>query len=89
MSEVVIEPVGGFTGAGGPGALKSEGRMSMASLSTHDRAALETLMAAPEADAANFGYRVTLHGPDGSTTRTVSADQIPAALVASIKTEFR
>ena len=85
MSEVVIEPVGGFTG----GALKSEGRMPLASLSSEDRAAIESLMAAPEPEAGNFGYRLTFHGPDGATTRVVPADRVPAALVASIKDDFK
>ncbi len=44
---------------------------------------------APEPDAVNFGYRVTLPGPDGPITKRVAADQVPAALVASIQTQFR
>ena len=89
MDEIVIEPVGGFVGAGGPSHLKSEGRIAVSALSAADRARVEALFAHPQPTPGNFGYRLTRQGTAGTRTVNVPPDAVPAALIASIQSTLQ
>ena len=88
MDDLIIEPVGGFVGAGGPGHAKSEGRMSMSALSPQDQAIVNALFSNPQPTHGNFYYRLTRQGAQGTTTIEVPSEAIPPALAASVKTSL-
>ena len=85
MDELIVQPIGGFAGAGAPGHVRSEGHLSMASLSPADRAMIEALFSRPQGAAGNFGYRITRRSAGGDKTVDASPDAVPPALIASIK----
>lgn len=85
--ELIIQPVGGFTGAGAPGAkFHSEGRLPVSSLSEPDRARIDELFAKPATEMANFYYRITLESPEGTRTIEVPPETVPKTLIDSIRT---
>ena len=87
MTDVTIEPVGGFAGAGSPGGhVRSRGHVAWSALSEADRAMVERLFKQKAPVDANFYYRLTRQ-TDGKT-ETVDAlpDQVPRALIDSIQT---
>lgn len=86
MDDLIIEPVGGFVGAGGPGHVKSEGRMSMSALSPQDQATVDVLFSHPQPTRGNFYYRLTRQGAEGTKTIEVPPEAVPPALAASVKT---
>ena len=88
MEELTIEPVGGFTGAGGPGHVRSEGRLNLSALSPDDRARVEAMFARSPPAQGNFGYRITRQGPTGPQSVLVPSDAVPAALIAAIQTRL-
>lgn len=88
MTDIVIEQFGGFAGAGG--AVHSRGRVAWASLSSVDQAALERLFqtgtrARPN---SNLYYSITRQGDGTSETIYLLPEDVPPALLASIKTEL-
>jgi hypothetical protein len=87
MSEVTIEPKGGFVGAGIPGGpVRTQGRLAWSALSEADRAAIDRLFSAQVPVSANFYYHLTRQR--NGVTETVDAlpEQVPQALVASVRT---
>lgn len=87
MSEITIEAFGGFVGAGGPGnRVHQRGTLSWSAMSAADQAALERLFAARAPVDANVYYRLTRTGAQGIETVDARADQIPPALLASVRT---
>lgn len=80
--------MGGFTGMGTPGSIKSEGRTTMSALPQEDRAKVEALFAAKHPATSNFYYRVTKTGANSSQTINVAADKLPPSLLATIKTSL-
>lgn len=86
MDEVIIQPIGGFAGAGAPGHLRSEGRVATHTLSAADRAAVETLFASPRTAPGTFRYRLTRRSAGREESVDVPAEAVPATLTASIKT---
>jgi hypothetical protein len=86
MDELIVQPVGGFAGAGGPGPMKTEGRIAVSALSPQDRTTVEGWFAHPSPAGGNFYYRITRQRAVGQQTVDVPADKVPAALVASVKT---
>ena len=87
MSDVTIEEVGGFVGAGTPGGhIHMRGTVAWSSLSESDRAAVDRLFATKTSVNANHYYRLTRTGPKGAETVDAADGAVPAALVASIQT---
>ncbi|MEG3175045.1 hypothetical protein U1872_02305 [Sphingomonas sp. RB3P16] len=87
MSEISIEAFGGVVGPGGPGShVHQRGRLAWSALSSADQAALDQLFAARVAVDANLYYRLARNGPNGTETVDARADQVPAALLASVQT---
>lgn len=86
MDDLIVQPVGGFVGAGGPGHVKSEGRIAVSALSSEDRAKVDALFAQPPAAPSNFYYRITREGSSGTRTVNVPPEAVPAALISSVKT---
>lgn len=87
MHEITIEAFGGFVGAGGPGSrVYQRGAIAWSALSAADQAALERLFTARAPVDANVYYRLTRSGARGTETVDVLPDQIPAALLASVRT---
>lgn len=87
MREITIEGFGGFVGAGGPASrVHQRGRLDWSALSAADQAALDRLFAARAPIDANLFYRLTRAGTDGTETVDALADQVPAALLASMQT---
>lgn len=86
MDELTVQPMGGFTGAGSPGHVKSVGRIAMSDLSPEDRAKVEAMFSRPQPVPGNFYYRITRQGSEGTKSVDVPADAVPAALIASVKT---
>ena len=87
MDELIVQPMGGFTGAGAPGShVKSEGRMAVSALSAEDRAKVEALFSRPQPPPGNFYYRITRQGSGGTLSIDVPPDAVPSALVSSVKT---
>jgi hypothetical protein len=82
VDDLIVQPVGGFVGAGGPGHVKSEGRIAMSALSSEDRAKVDALFSHPPNASGNFYYRITR----GGQTVNVPPEAVPAALIASVKT---
>jgi hypothetical protein len=89
MDDIVIEPIGGFVGAGPSSHLKSQGRMPMSALSAQDRAKVEDIFAHPLGAPTNFYYRITRHTQSGTKSVNAAADAVPAALIASIQSELK
>ena len=85
VDELSVQPIGGFAGAGGPGHVKSEGRIAVSALSPEDRAKVEALFSHPQPPPGNFYYRITRQGPGGTKSVDAPADAVPEALVASVK----
>jgi hypothetical protein len=86
VDELTVQPMGGFLGAGGPGHVKSVGRIAVSALSQEDRAKVEALFSHPQPAPGNFYYRITRQRLGGTKSVDVPADAVPAALVASVKT---
>jgi len=87
MSDVTIEEVGGFVGAGTPGGhIHMRGTVTWSSLSEGDRAAVDRLFAAKTPVNANHYYRLTRTGPKGAETIDAADGTVPAALLASVRT---
>jgi hypothetical protein len=87
VDELIVQPIGGFAGAGTPGAhVKSEGRIAMSALSPEDRAKVDVLFSHAQPAPSNFYYRITRQGPSGTQSINVPFEAVPAALVASVKT---
>ena len=87
MDDLIVQPIGGFAGAGGPGHVKSEGRIAMSALSPADRERVEELFSHPPTVLhGNFYYRITRQGHGGKHSIEVPPDAVPQALVASVKT---
>ena len=87
MGELIIQEVGGFAAGGTPGAhFRKEGRLTLSDLSPGDRERVLALYANPNPVNANFYYRITLKGPSGEQTTDALPEDVPAALIASIKT---
>ncbi|MEO8621145.1 MAG: hypothetical protein ABI625_08770 [bacterium] len=90
MNEVIIRPVGGVVGAGSPGGhVQNEGRVAWSALPEADRARLTTLFANPKVVSANFKYVIVGVGPTGQTTTDALPDEVPAVLVAAIRSVLR
>jgi hypothetical protein len=88
MDEVIVQPMGGFTG-GTTSNMKTEGRIAMSALSAEDRGKVEALFSGPAGTPSNFYYQLTRKGPAGSKTIIVQPDALPDALIQSIKTELK
>jgi hypothetical protein len=86
VDELIVQPIGGFVGAGAPGRIKSEGRIAMSALSPEDRAKVDAWFSHPQPAPGNFYYRIIRQGPSGTRSVDVPADTVPAALVATVKT---
>lgn len=87
MSDITVEQIGGFVGAGGPGGhVHMRGRLAWSALSDRDRAQLDLLFAAKKPVNANLYYRLTRTGPNGIETIDAPIDAVPAALAASVQT---
>ena len=85
VDELIVQPMGGFTGAGGPSHMKSEGRIAMSALSPEDRAKVEALFSGPQSAPSNMYYRITRQGAKGTASVNVPIDEVPQALLASVK----
>jgi hypothetical protein len=88
MDELIVQPMGGFTG-GATSNMKSEGRTSMSALSPEDRAKVEALFSGPQGTPSNFYYQLTRKGQGETKTIIVQPDALPDALVQSVKTELK
>jgi len=87
MGNIVIEPVGGYTGGAIPsGPVREEGRIAWSALSKADEARVDALFAARKPVNSNLRYRLTRDGPNGPETIEVLPDEVPEALIKSIKT---
>lgn len=87
MYEITIEAFGGFVGAGGPGShVHQRGTIAWSALSPADHAALERLFAAKAPVNANVFYRLTRTGANGAETVDALPDQVPPALLSSVRT---
>jgi hypothetical protein len=87
MSEVTIEQMGGFAGAGGPGAhVRMRGSVAWSALSEADRATIDQLFAAKTRVDVNFYYRLTRQTDGRTETVDVLPEKVPQALVASVRT---
>ena len=85
--ELIIQPVGGFAGGGTPGShFHSEGRLALSSLMPQDQARIKVLFSSPAPEKANFYYRITLKGPDGTQTVDALPEMVPEVLIAAIQT---
>lgn len=87
MGNIVIEPVGGYTGGAilsGP--VRAEGRIAWSALSKADQARVDALFAARKRVNSNLRYRLTRDGPNGPETIEALPDEVPEALIKSIKT---
>lgn len=90
MGDVVIEQLGGFVGGGtSPGPLRVEGRVAWSALSAADQARVNALFTERRPVNANLRYRLTRDGPSGSETIEALPEDVPKALVDSIKTTIR
>ena len=87
MSVVTIEEKGGFVGAGMPGGhVHTRGEMAWGDLSEADRATIDALFSAKKPVNANLYYRLSRTGPAGTDTVDALREDVPAALLASVKT---
>ena len=87
MSVVTIEEKGGFVGAGMPGGhVHTRGEMAWGDLSDADRTSLDALFAGKKPVNANLYYRLSRTGPAGTDTVDALREQVPAVLLASVKT---
>lgn len=87
MSDITIEQLGGFVGAGGPGGhVHMRGKMAWSAIAEADRAHLDALFAAKRPVSANLYYRLTRTGPNGTETVDAPVEAVPAALAASVQT---
>ena len=89
MSELVIQPKGGFAGAGALGHVTSEGRIALSALSPEDQKQVLALFARPHTEPGNFSYHIVLHEAAGDKTVDVPADAVPPALLATIQTDLK
>lgn len=90
MGDVVIEQLGGFVGGGtSPGPLRVEGRVAWSALSAADQARVNALFTERRPVNANLRYRLTRDGPSGPETIEALPEDVPKALVDSIKTTIR
>ncbi len=97
MGTLKVERVGGLAGYGAPGsALQATGEVAVAELSDDDQATVAKLFKAkgrvkasgpPIADG--FSYRMTRTASGKSQTIEVPEDAVPAAVLATVKEEFR
>ena len=89
MSVVTIEEKGGFVGAGMPGGhVHTRGEMAWGDLSDADRTSLDALFADKKPVNANLYYRLSRTGPAGTDTVDALREQVPAVLLASVKTNL-
>ncbi|WP_157082980.1 hypothetical protein [Novosphingobium lentum] len=87
MSDVTIEQMGGFVGAGSPGGhVHMRGQVAWSSLSEGDRAAVDRLFAAKKPVNANLFYRLTRSVGGKSETVDVLTEQVPPALAGAVQT---
>jgi len=77
MGDIVIQEVGGFTGGVG----SPERRIASSALSKADQEKLDKLFAERKPANANFRYRLTRQGPNGSETVEVPPEAVPEALL--------
>ena len=87
ISEVTIEQMGGFVGAGSPGGhVRMRGRVAWSALSEADRAAIDRLFTAKTSVNANLYYRLTRQRDGRTETVDALPEQVPRALADSVQT---
>ena len=87
-TDIGIEQMGGFAGAGGPGSrVHTRAEAKLADLSPADRAMIDAAFAHKHTPvSANLYYRMTRTGPGGSETVDVLTEQVPGVLIARLST---
>jgi hypothetical protein len=95
MDRLLIEPLGGLAGFGGPlGSggpnVKARGEVALSALSPSDQAAVHSLFAqgnqsAPQGTGDMIRYRITRQTQAGSESVEVPEAVVPAALRNSVK----
>ena len=94
METLFIERLGGLAGFGGSRSkLRSRGRVDMSTLSTTERAVVESLFASRSAADAGalrdgFRYRISRTTPTGVETIEACEATVPAALTRCIREEL-
>jgi len=87
MSDITIEQLGGFVGPGGTGShLHMRGQVARSALSERDRAAVDALFSNKASVNANLYYRLTRPGDGGTESVDALPEQVPKALLDSVKT---
>jgi hypothetical protein len=95
MDRLLIEPLGGLAGFGGPRGsggpkVKARGEVALSALSPADQAAVQSLFvqgsqSAPQGAGDMIRYRITRQTQAGSESVEVPDTAVPAALRNSVK----